>query len=118
MGVFYQLKCNKARSLDVLDINIDISPSYLEPTEAFQIVCTTVQNPYTTILSRNNKPCAVTCITLSDAKCDQLGRTFDTNCKGQDVIVNVSPAMEDDFTTWTCSDSGGEDGGMLQRFGK
>ena len=118
MGGFYQLKCHKIHFLDVLDISIDIYPSYIEPTEAFQIVCTTAQNPYTTILSRNNKRCVSVCATLSDSECDQLGRTFDTNCKGQDVIVNVSPAMEDDFTTWTCSDSIGEDDGMLQRFGK
>ena len=105
-------------TLSILGISIDIYPSYIEPKENFKIVCTTVRNPYAVTLSRNNTKCVSECTPISDSKCDWSNRTPETYCEENKVIVYVSPAMEDDFTTWTCSDSGGEGDEILQRFGK
>ena len=73
----------------------------------------------TTSISRDEDVCVFRCSPFDTSLCDQTGRTFDIHCEGDRVTVSVSPAVENDFTTWTCSVfSAGQDSEQLQKFGE
>ena len=73
----------------------------------------------TTRVNRDADTCVLGCSPFDTSLCDQTGRTFDIKYEGNKVIVSVSPAVENDFTTWTCGVfNGGSDSEQLQKFGK
>ena len=100
------------------DVDLNILPKYIESQESFIVVCT-VSDTQTTLIARDADTCVFGCLPFDTSLCNQTGRTFDINCEGDRLIVSVSPAVENDFTTWTCSAFNvGSDSEQLQKFGE
>ena len=73
---------------------------------------------FLTAVSRNGVRCVSACYTTGEAYCDLSDRQFDINCDDPtNVIVSVSPAVENDFTTWSCNSQGDTDTKDLEKFG-
>ena len=98
-------------------VNLDVVPKYLEAGESFDISCSDVE-VFVTTISRNGVTCVAGCYAIDGSHCDQSNRQFDINCDTPtNVIVTVSPAVENDFTTWSCSFQGKADTGELEHYG-
>ena len=75
-------------------------------------------NALLTTVSRNGVTCVAGCYTTGERYCDQTNRHFGINCDDiTKVIVSVSPAVQNDFTTWSCNSQGNADSQALEQFG-
>ena len=73
----------------------------MEPGDSFTLTC--VSNGVSDAIIRRGSQSCAECSGTYPGVCDEAGRTFNTKCEGNQLTINMDPAVDNDFTTWTCS---------------